>query len=491
MSNSEKKALSVTRKEDFSKWYQTLITEADLAERSSVRGCMVIKPWGYAIWENIQSILDKKFKEFDVMNSYFPLFIPVDLFSKEAEHVAGFAKEMAIITHSKLENIDGKLVPTSPIETPLAVRPTSEMIIGESFAKWIKSYRDLPLKINQWCNVVRWEMRTRIFLRTMEFLWQEGHTAHENSEEAISFAKTIHDVYEWFISDVLKIPAIKGIKPVHERFPGAVETYTIEAMMQDGKALQSATSHYLGQHFSKAVGIQFQGRDKSLRLAHTTSWGISTRIIGGLIMAHGDDDGLNTPTAIAPYHIVIIPIIKNSDSKNIVMEYCERIKSTFNNFRILIDSKDDSPQNKKWDYVRKGVPMVCEIGQRDVISNTVFFTRRQPELKKESCSFYEFENIASQILSEHDQILYKKAMEMNIRKTNSSINSFNELEEFFKTQENGFVKAKWSENPDSLRQLDEIGITIRCQVKESEDVSGKCILTNSPANKDFIFAKAY
>lgn len=490
MAESRKNALSVTRKEDFSKWYQTLIVEAELAERTSVRGCMVIKPWGYAIWENMQSILDKKFKEFGIMNCYFPLFIPVDLFSKEAAHVSGFAKEMAVVTHSKLENINGKLVPTAPIETPLAVRPTSEMIIGESFSKWIKSYRDLPLKINQWCNVVRWEMRTRLFLRTMEFLWHEGHAAFEEQEEAIKFAVEMHDLYKWFISDVLKIPAIKAIKPEHERFPGAVETYTIEAMMQDGKALQTATSHYLGQHFSKAVDIQFQTRDKSLQFAHTISWGLSTRTIGGLVMTHGDDDGLNTPTAIAPCHIVIIPIIKEESSMNVILDYCEKIKNVLTDYRILIDNKDDSPQNKKWNYIRKGVPIICEVGQRDVVSGTVFFTRRQPNLDKQSCSFYEFESIVKQILAEHDEILYKKALERNQQKTNISIKNFTEMKEFF-TENNGFVIAKWSEEANTLTQLDEIGVTVRGYIMDSENTPGKCVLNGRHAVKDFIFAKAY
>ncbi len=491
ISSTRKNALSITRKESFSKWYQAVVSEAGLAEHSSVRGCMVIKPWGYAIWENMQAILDNKFKEYGVMNCYFPLFIPVDLFSKEAEHVSGFAKEMAIVTHSKLENIDGKLVPTSPIETPLAVRPTSEMIIGESFAKWTKSYRDLPLKINQWCNVVRWEMRTRLFLRTMEFLWQEGHTAHAIPEEAIKFAYEMHKVYNWFISETLKIPTFVGEKPHHEKFPGAVTTLTIEAMMQDGKALQAATSHYLGQHFAKAVGIQFQNQAGNLEFAYTTSWGCSTRMIGGLIMAHGDDDGINIPISITPYHIVIIPIIKDETTKQSIMEYCSRIKSLFNDKKILIDTHDESPQNKKWDYIRKGVPIICEIGHRDLVSNTIFFTRRQPTLEKQSCSYYEFEYIANQVLIEHDQILAQKAMEMSTEKTNTNLKTFDELKEFFEQNQNGVIIAKWCENPETLSMLDEIGVTIRCAPLQQSGTTGPCILTGVPTQKDFVFAKAY
>lgn len=492
--NSRKNALSVTRAEDFSRWYQNIITEADLAERSSVRGCMVIKPWGYAIWENMQAILDKKFKELDVLNCYFPMFIPIDLFAKEAEHISGFAKEMAIVTHSRLENIDGKLVPTSPIETPLAVRPTSEMIINESFARWVKSYRDLPVIINQWCNVVRWEMRTRMFLRTMEFLWQEGHTAHENAEEAISKTQQMHEVYNWFITDILKIHSIMGRKPDHERFPGAIDTYTMEAMMQDGKALQCATSHYLGQHFAKAVGIEFQSRDESLKFAHTTSWGISTRIIGAIIMAHGDDDGINTPTSIAPYHIVIVPMLKDESSRNEILEYCELIKKSCSNkdLRVFVDKKDIPSQNKKWDYVRKGVPIICEIGPKDVAGGKVFFTRRQPDLAKSSCNIDDFSNIADLILKEHDEFLYQKSIEYNRSKTRSDIKNFDEMKEFFTSCENpGFVYANWSGDPESLSMLDSISVTVRCTSVNSEKKSGKCVLTGKDADTEYIFAKSY
>ena len=326
MAQLRKNALSITRAENFSSWYQAGITEADLAENSSVRGCMVIKPYGFAIWERIQAILDAKFKELDHVNCYFPMFIPVDLFEKEAAHVAGFAKEMAIVTHHRLEMVDGKLVPAGPLEVPLAVRPTSELIIGESFSRWVKSYRDLPVLVNQWCNVVRWEMRTRMFLRTSEFLWQEGHTAHETEAEAREEATTMHCVYQWFFEDILKMFSIPGRKPDYDRFAGAVETLSIESMMQDGKALQAATSHYLGQNFAKATDIQFQGRGGELQYAHTTSWGCSTRIIGGLIMSHSDDDGLNLPSEIAPYHVVIIPLIKDESSRNTVIEYCEKLK---------------------------------------------------------------------------------------------------------------------------------------------------------------------
>jgi prolyl-tRNA synthetase len=485
-------AMFTLRNEDFSKWYQEVIIEADLAERSSVRGCMVIKPYGYSIWENMQSILDRKFKELGVQNCYFPLFIPVDLFAKEASHISGFAKEMAIVTHSRLESIDGKLVPAGPIEVPLAVRPTSEMIIGESFARWVKSYRDMPILINQWCNVVRWEMRTRMFLRTMEFLWQEGHTVFETEKEAMQNALDMHGVYNWFITDILKMNGIMGKKPEHERFPGAVETLTIESMMQDGKALQSATSHYLGQHFAKAVGIQFQARDESLQYAHTSSWGLSTRIIGGLIMAHGDDDGINVPTSIAPHHIVIIPIVRNESSEREVLEYCERVKNECSNkYRVFVDMKDTPPQDKRWSYIKKGVPIICEIGAREVDNSSVFFTRRQPEIAKCSCGIQDFVAEAERVLREHDEALCHKSEDFAKSRTRSDIKDFGELKEFFGSENAGFVVGKWSGDERSLEMLAEIGVTIRCSPIESEKSPGKCILTGVAADTDYIFAKSY
>ncbi|MDR1488429.1 MAG: proline--tRNA ligase [Holosporales bacterium] len=486
---SNTNAISITRKKDFSAWYHEVIAAADLADRSSVRGCMVIKPWGYAIWENMQRVLDAKFKELGVMNCYFPMFTPIDLFAKEASHISGFAKEMAVVTHSRIENIDGKLVPTSPIETPLAVRPTSEMIIGESFARWVESYRDLPLLVNQWCNVVRWEMRTRMFLRTTEFLWQEGHTAHETETEAVVLAKKIHELYNWFITDVLKIYAIMGEKPDHEKFPGAVTTYTMEAMMQDGKALQCATSHYLGTNFAKAVEIKFQSRNGGLDFAHTTSWGITTRMIGGLIMAHGDDNGINTPLEVAPYHIVIIPIIKNERSRAEILEYCEKIKISCSSHRVLIDIKDTSSQNKRWDYIRKGVPIICEIGERDINGRSIAFTRRQPKILKDSCEFDAFSHVVNQILEEHDAALYSKSVELNTSKTEKNIKNFEEMKEFFSNEMPGFVMAKWSGNGLSL--LDKIGVSIRCTPVKSEKSDGKCILTGEKADTDYIFARSY
>ena len=485
-----KHALKTTRSEDFSAWYQEVITGADLAENASVRGCMVIKPYGYAIWEKMQRILDDKFKELGHMNAYFPLFIPVDLFEKEAEHVAGFAKEMAIVTHHKLEKKDGKLIPAGELETPLAVRPTSELIIGESMARWVKSYRDLPVLVNQWCNVVRWEMRTRMFLRTAEFLWQEGHTAHETEEEARKEAIQMHEVYRWFICDVLKMFGIPGEKPDYDRFAGAVDTYTVESMMQDGKALQAATSHYLGQNFAKAVEIEFQGRDEKLHYAHTTSFGLSTRIIGGLIMTHSDDDGLNLTSAIAPYHIVIIPMIKGENADSI-LDYCNKIKNSLpKGVRCLIDIKEFSPQNKKWDYVRKGVPFILEIGMKEVETENVCITKRLT-LEKQIIPLNEFSNSIEKMLEEHDETLKDRSEKFCNSRINREITSPSEFKEFFKNKENGFVIAKWAGGSENLELLDELSVSIRCIPTKQSGTVGKCILTGKEATMDAVFAKSY
>ncbi len=489
MSMAIKHALKTLRSEDFSAWYQEVITGADLAENADVRGCMVIKPYGYAIWERMQRILDDKFKELGHTNAYFPMFIPIDLFEREAEHVAGFAKEMAIVTHHRLEQCDGKLVPAGKLETPLAVRPTSEMIIGQSMAKWAKSYRDLPILLNQWCNVVRWEMRTRMFLRTAEFLWQEGHTAHETEVEARREAVQMHEVYKWFICDVLKIFGIPGKKPEYDKFAGAVETYTVEAMMQDGKALQAATSHYLGQNFAKAVGIEFQGRDGKLQYAHTTSWGLSTRIIGGLIMSHSDDDGLNLPLAVAPYHIVIIPMLKGESSQEI-MEYCQKIKAMFPaSIRCFIDTKEYSAQNKKWDYVRKGVPFILEIGSKEIETESVCVTQRIP-LEKQSIPLSEFIGSIEKMLADHDAILQKRNSDFCNSKI-VHVSSYNELKEFFSSGNTGFVKAKWSGTATNLQKLDELSVSIRCIPTEQSGTIGKCVLTGDETITDAIFAKSY
>lgn len=489
--SQRKNALSVTKEENFSAWYKEVIVKADLAELSEARGCMVIKPYGFAIWENIKSILDNKFKELGHVNAYFPLFIPVDLFEKESEHVAGFAKEMAVVTHHRLECIDGKLVPTGKLETPYVVRPTSELIIGKSFSRWIKSYRDLPLLINQWCNVVRWEMRPRMFLRTAEFLWQEGHTAHETAEQAIEETIKMHEVYKWFICDILKLFAIPGKKPEYDKFAGAIETYTVEAMMQDGKALQSATSHFLGQNFAKATDIKYQDKNGNTQYAYTSSWGLSTRIIGALIMSHSDNDGLNLPSAIAPYHCVIIPLVKDNSNKDVIMNYCNSIKDQLShNFRIFLDTKDDSPQNKKWNYIRKGVPFICEIGMKEIENNIVFFIKRSDDLKQVKLNKEEFINNFCNLLEEHDKTLQSKNESICESKVIDNIKTFNELNEFF-SNNNGFVRVKWSGSKENIEKLEELSLSIRCIPTEQSEMSGKCILTSKETIQDAIIAKSY
>ena len=486
---SMKHALSVTRSENFSEWYQEVIVKAELAELSDVRGCMVIKPYGYAIWERMQQLLDNKFKELGHVNAYFPLFIPVDLFEKEAEHVAGFAKEMAVVTHHRLERVNGKLVPAGKLETPYIVRPTSELIIGKSFSRWVKSYRDLPILINQWCNVIRWEMRTRMFLRTTEFLWQEGHTAHETADEAIEETIKMHDVYKWFICDILKLFAISGTKPNYDRFAGAIETYTVEAMMQDGKAIQSATSHFLGQNFAKATDIKYQDRNGQVQYAYTSSWGLSTRIIGALIMSHADDDGLNLPSQIAPYHAAIIPIIKNEDQKSSVIQYCEHIKSALSDrYRILLDTKDDTPQNKRWNYIRKGVPFICEIGMQEVKSGTVCFTKRVDSLSENKLSQTKFLSVFGNLVEDHDNTLMARNHRNEMLVDN--IKTFAELKDYF-SNNTGFVKVKWAGLKDNIELLDDLAVSIRCIPTEQSNTQGKCILTGNDATQDVIIAKSY
>ena len=386
---STKTAISPTRAEDYPQWYQQVVRAADLAENSDVRGCMVIKPWGYAIWELMQADLDRRFKETGHKNAYFPLFIPKSYLEKEAEHVEGFAKECAVVTHHRLEDDgEGGLKPAGELDEPLVVRPTSETIIGASFAKWVESYRDLPLLINQWANVVRWELRTRLFLRTAEFLWQEGHTAHATEAEAIEETEKMHGVYADFAESVMAMPVIKGAKPEHERFPGALETLSIESMMQDKKALQAGTSHFLGQNFAKAQDISFLGEDNQQHHAWTTSWGVSTRLVGGLIMTHSDDDGLVLPPKLAPAHVVIMPITFKADDPDAVLAYCKQLESDLKAtmydgqpVRVELDARDLRGGEKTWGWVKKGVPIRLEIGQRDMADDSVFMARRDQSPK--------------------------------------------------------------------------------------------------------------
>ncbi|MEJ5298832.1 MAG: proline--tRNA ligase, partial [Armatimonadota bacterium] len=425
MSKAETSAISPTRAENYPEWYQAVVRAADLAENSPVRGCMVIKPWGYAIWELIQRQLDDRIKATGHENAYFPLFIPLSFLQKEAEHVEGFAKECAVVTHHRLEMRDGRLVPAAELEEPLVVRPTSETVIGDSFARWVQSYRDLPLLINQWANVVRWEMRPRLFLRTAEFLWQEGHTAHATEAEAREETLKMLEVYRSFAEDVLALPVIPGEKPENERFPGAVNTYSIEAMMQDGKALQAGTSHYLGQNFSRAAGIEFLDSDGQRKFAYTTSWGVSTRLIGGVVMTHADDDGLRLPPRIAPKHAVVLPVIPKPDQEAAVLAYADEVAARLSavcydgqSVRVSVDRRDLRGGEKNWQWVKKGAPLRLEVGPRDVEGRTVALYRRdRPPREKE---FVPLEKLVADmpgLLQEIQDNLFRQALEMRQSRT--------------------------------------------------------------------------
>ena len=408
-----KRALPVTREADFSAWYQSVISEADLAEESGVRGCMVIRPWGYGIWERIQRLLDDRIKATGHENCYFPLFIPLSYFEKEASHVEGFAKEMAVVTHHRLKS-DGKggLMPdpAAKLEEPLVVRPTSETVIGAAFARWVQSWRDLPVLINQWANVVRWEMRTRMFLRTSEFLWQEGHTAHATAEEAREETLRMLGVYRSFAEECLALPVVAGEKPENERFPGAVATYSIEAMMQDGKALQAGTSHFLGTNFAQAQDIKFQNSEGVFELANTTSWGVSTRMIGGVIMVHGDDDGLRVPPRIAPWQVVIVPMLRDAPEDAAVIAYCKALQTELAGqsalgepVRALLDLKFGKAATKRWGWVKKGAPIVVEVGGRDVAGGNVSVIRRDRLYREDG-------KLDSMVLAQGDFIAAAAAM---------------------------------------------------------------------------------
>src|SRR5213595_1354162 len=414
--SSRKTAITPRRDEDFPEWYQQVIGAAELAEPSDVRGCMVIRPWGYGIWENMQRQLDGMFRATGHRNAYFPLFIPLSYFAREAEHVEGFAKECAVVTHTRLEaDADGKLKPGSPLTEPLVVRPTSETIIGASYAKWVQSYRDLPILINQWANVVRWEMRPRLFLRTTEFLWQEGHTVHETEAEARAETRLILDLYERFVRDHLAIPVFTGAKSESEKFPGAVETLTLEAMVQDRKAIQAGTSHFLGQNFARASGIQFQNREGKQEFGWTTSWGVSARLVGTVVMAHSDDDGLVLPPRVAPTQIVILPITPKEDTRAGVFEACDRLASELRQVRygdapieVEVDRRELGGGVKSWEWIKKGVPLRVEIGLRDLESAQVTVSRRDQLVKaKELMSMQEFVSRAPDILDSIQQNLFQ------------------------------------------------------------------------------------
>lgn len=503
-------AITPRRDEDFPEWYQQVIRAAELAEASDVRGCMVIRPWGYGIWENMQRQLDAMFKATGHRNAYFPLFIPLSYMAKEAEHVEGFAKECAVVTHTRLEvNAEGKMVPASPLTEPLVVRPTSETIIGASYAKWVQSYRDLPILINQWCNVVRWEMRPRIFLRTTEFLWQEGHTVHETKEEAWEETKQMLGVYETFARDHCAIPVFTGAKSESERFPGAVETLCIEAMMQDRKAVQAGTSHFLGQNFAKASGIQFQTRDGKQEFGWTTSWGMTTRMIGTLIMAHADDDGLVLPPRIAPTQIVIIPVTPKEETRAAVLEAADKLAGELRALsyggrpiEVEVDRRDVGGGVKSWEWIKKGVPLRVELGPRDLESGKVAVSRRDGPVKaKDFVPSAEFVAGAADLLESIQQNLLTRAREFRDTHTRP-IDSKEEFYDFFTAKNankpeihGGFALTHW----DGSRAVEEqikgdLKVTIRCVPFDdpaNPPEAGTCPFTGNPSPRRVIWAKAY
>jgi prolyl-tRNA synthetase len=503
---SERTAITPTREQDYPEWYQQVIKAADLAENSSVRGCMVIKPWGYGLWENIQRQLDERIKATGHENAYFPLFIPLSFFEKEAEHVEGFAKECAVVTHHRLEEYNGRLVPVGELEEPLIIRPTSETIIGESFARWVESYRDLPLLINQWANVVRWELRPRIFLRTTEFLWQEGHTVHATHEEAHEETLKMLEVYRAFAEEVLALPVIPGEKSPGERFPGAVHTFTIEAMMQDRKALQCGTSHYLGQNFSKASGIKFSDKDGKLQHGFTTSWGVTTRLIGGVIMCHGDDDGVRLPPRIASKQIVIIPIIPKPEMASQVMEYAEQIAKRLrekkyygSSLSVYVDKRDKRGGEKNWEWIKKGVPIRIEVGPKDMETRSATVSRRdKPHKEKSNLSLDDLEEQMTSILDEIQTNYFAQAKAYRDANICTTLSNFEEMKQYFTPTNTekpeihgGFVLAKWCGDPDTEKMLEDYKITIRCIPVSQRETEGRCILTGREATLDAIFAKSY
>jgi len=494
---ADKNAISPTRAESFPDWYQSAVRAGDLADNSSVRGCMVIKPWGYGIWERIQRELDDRFKATGHENAYFPLFIPKRLIEREAEHVEGFAKEMAVVTHHRLEQGEDGLVPAAPLEEPLIVRPTSETIIGESFAAWIQSYRDLPLKINQWANVVRWELRPRVFLRTTEFLWQEGHTAHATSEEAWEETAAMLELYADFAERFLALSPVRGEKPPHERFPGAERTLAIEAMMQDGKALQAGTSHYLGQNFARAAGIEFTAEDGARQHAFTTSWGVSTRLIGGIVMAHADDDGLRLPPTLAPAQVAIVPILRGEDSAR-VTEACERIAAELGEVvhggeavRVRLDGRDASPGARRWEWIKRGVPLIFEVGPRDLDQEAVSATRRDGDLgAREQIALDALATRVPELLAEIQAGYRDQAEAMRRERTRDDIDDLDGLRGYFEDDDAGFAVCGWNGDPGALEGVSDLAVSVRCLT--GDDPGGRpCALTGAPAKHVAVLARAY
>lgn len=483
------------RATDYSKWYNELVVKADLAEQSAVRGCMVIKPYGYAIWETIQAELDRRFKENGVKNAYFPLLIPKSFLSREAEHVEGFAKECAVVTHHRLMNDpEGKGVVVDPkarLEEELIIRPTSETIIWSTYKNWISSYRDLPILCNQWCNVMRWEMRTRLFLRTAEFLWQEGHTAHATKEEAENYAATMLDVYADFAEKVMAIPVVKGVKSPNERFAGALNTYSIEAMMQDGKALQAGTSHFLGQNFAKSFDVQFLTNENKYEYVWATSWGVSTRLMGALIMTHSDDNGLVLPPNLAPTQVVIVPIFKKQEQLDELMAKLNPLADELKKLgiRVQVDASDKATPGFKFaEYELKGVPLRLAMGGRDLENGTIELARRDT-MTKETVSFDNIVETIQSLLKEIQDNIYQKALNFRLENTRE-VNTWEEFKEEIKKP--GFLLCHWDGTAETEEKIKaETKATIRCIPLEGDKTPGKCIYTGKPSAQRVIFAIAY
>ncbi len=485
-----------TRAENYAQWYNDLVIKADLAENSAVRGCMVIKPYGFAIWEKIQAALDKMFKDTGHVNAYFPIFIPKSFFSKEASHVEGFAKECAVVTHYRLKNSpDGKGIVVDEdarLEEELIVRPTSETIIWDTYKNWIQSYRDLPILINQWANVVRWEMRTRLFLRTAEFLWQEGHTAHATREEAIKESETMLGIYADFAENWMAMPVIKGVKSPAERFAGAIETYAIEALMQDGKALQAGTSHFLGQNFAKAFDVKFLSRENQLEYVWATSWGVSTRLMGALIMSHSDDNGLVLPPKLAPIQVVIVPVFKTAEQLALISETVIPIKKALECKGVSVKFDDRDTHKPGWkfaEYEFKGVPVRLTIGLRDIEQGTVEVARRDT-LEKETLQIMDIDNKIIHLLDQIQSNLFQRAYAFRENNT-YRVDTWEEFKTTLDTT-GGFISAHWDGTPETEEKIkEETKATIRVIPLNSPLESGKCIYSGKPSTRRVIFARAY
>jgi len=491
--------ISPTRDEDYPGWYQEVVRASDLAVMSHVRGCMVIKPWGWGIWEHLQRGLDGEIKARGHENAYFPVLIPLSYLQKEADHVEGFAKETAVVTHHRLEEKDGRIVPAAPLSEPLVVRPTSETIIGASMAEWITSYRDLPLLLNQWANVVRWELRPRILLRTTEFLWQEGHTAHATAEEALAESLDIHRMYEDFVRDWLAMPVIAGEKPPSERFPGAEQSFSIEAMMQDGKALQAGTSHFLGQNFARAEDIGFVDADGRRKLANTTSWGASTRLIGGMVMTHADDDGMVVPPRVAPHQVVVVPVLRGGDADAEVLAYAEKVAGAIggasdsdgNPVRVHLDRRQHRSADKRWQWTKRGAPVLVEVGPRDLADGVLTYRQRLDVDSVLRSDVSAFAAGVGEILGDLQSALLAQArfrLEAGIVR---DLRTLDEVRAHFEGGGSGFVLGKWCGSPKCEQALKSLAVTIRVLPQTLTADGERCLIDGRPATTDAVWAMAY